>query len=102
MKDVTFIRSIHVLHAENSSHTLFFSGRLCTPRMVIRHMTSNCDVCNVDMDMQMSCQNAAPWVLALFSLLLERESQAAGDAIECNVSPNLKGMSTAALMWPWR
>ena len=45
VKNVTFIRSIPVLHAENSVPTLFFSGR-----KVIRHVTSGFDVCEIDLD----------------------------------------------------
>ena len=57
MKDVTFIRSIPVSHAENSVLTLFFSGR----KKVIRQTTSEFDVYEVDLDVQMTFLNAATW-----------------------------------------
>ena len=50
IKDVTFILSILVLHAETSVPTLFFSVA-STPRKVIKHMTSDFDVFDNDLDM---------------------------------------------------
>ena len=38
----------------------YFSTVDCTPGKVIRHMTFDFDVCEVDLDMQMSFLNAAP------------------------------------------
>lgn len=37
----------------------YFSADACTHRKVIRHMTSDFDACEFDLDMQMSCLNAA-------------------------------------------
>ena len=61
-KIVTFIRFyIKVSHAENSVSTLFFSDRLY-PRKVIRHMTCDFDLREVDLDVQMTFINAAPFI----------------------------------------
>ena len=38
----------------------YFSPVACIPRKVIRHMTSDFDVCEIDMKMQMSFLNASP------------------------------------------
>ena len=44
MKDITFIRFIPVIHADNPEHTLSFSGgRLC-PRQVYSRVTSDSDM----------------------------------------------------------
>ena len=59
MKDVTFIQFIPVLHAENFVPMLFFCGRLC-PQRGYRHMTSDFDICENDLDMQMSFLKAVP------------------------------------------
>ena len=60
MKDVTFIRPIPVLHAERPVPELpDFAPVACIPRKAIRHVTSDSDVCEVDLDMQMSFLNAA-------------------------------------------
>ena len=62
--NVTFIGSIPVLHAE----TLYphcYSPDACTPKKVIRHVTSNCDVCDIDLDMQIN-QLSKCWVIAVF------------------------------------
>ena len=40
---------------------LFFPPSLVPPEKVIRHMTSDYDVCEIDLDMQMSFLNAAPF-----------------------------------------
>ena len=37
-----------------------FSQTACTPGKVIRHMTSNFDVCEIDLDIPMSLLNAMP------------------------------------------
>ena len=52
MKAVTFIL------AENSVATLFFSLRLY-PGKVTRHMTSDIEVCEIDLDTQMNLLSAA-------------------------------------------
>ena len=59
MKDVTFTWPTPVLHMENSVTMLFFSAHLY-PEKVVRHMTSNFDVCDVDLDMEMSFLNTVP------------------------------------------
>ena len=64
MKGVTFSWSMPVLHAKNSVATLFLSGCLY-PQKVIRHMASDFDVCEINLDMQMSFLNAAPLVLKI-------------------------------------
>ena len=56
--DVTFIQSVPVLHAENSVPTL--SPVAFTPRKVIRHMTSDSEVWEIDLNTKMSFLNAAP------------------------------------------
>ena len=61
MTDVTFIRSIPVLLAEENLYRRYFSLVACNARKGIRHMTSDFDVCEVDLDMQMSFLNAAPF-----------------------------------------
>ena len=61
MKDAIFIRSIPVLQAEKSvGYQRYFSSVAGTPGKVIRHMTPDFGVCEVDLDMQMSFLNAAP------------------------------------------
>ena len=55
IKDVTFIKSIPVLHVENSVPTLF------SP--VASDMTSNLDVREVDLDTQISFLKAVPFSL---------------------------------------
>ena len=65
MKGVTFIRSISDLHAEHSV--------ACTPRKVIRNMTSGFDVGEVELDMQMRFLNAAPFGRLLRFLLAAKE-----------------------------
>ena len=48
----------------------YFSSVACAPRKVIRrHMTSDFDVCALDLDMQMSFLNAAPCPDVLFTVL---------------------------------
>ena len=54
MTEVIFIRSNPVLHAENFVPTLSFSGALVPPSKVIRHMTSDFDGCEIDLDMQIN------------------------------------------------
>ena len=56
MKDVTVIRSIPVLHEGKNLYPHYFSLVTCTPREFIRHMTSDFDLCKVDLDMQSSCR----------------------------------------------
>ena len=53
---VTFIRSIPVLHAKKSVPTLLLNKIpvACIPRKIIRNMCSDSDVCETDLDMQMS------------------------------------------------
>ena len=41
------------------THSIF-SLVACTPREVVRHMTSGFNVCQIDLDMQMSFVNVAP------------------------------------------
>ena len=69
MKDGTVIKSIPVLHAKmlyiyiyiyRYPHYFHFSPTVCTPIKVIRHVTSDFDVCEVDLDMQVTFPNAAP------------------------------------------
>ena len=48
MKDVTFIKSISVLHVENYVPMPFFSSPR-TPRKLIKHMTSDFDVREVEL-----------------------------------------------------
>ena len=56
------IHSTHsISYAENSVPTLFFRPIAHTHKNVIRWMTSDFDVCEVDQDMQMSFLNAAPF-----------------------------------------
>ena len=45
-----------------NSVSIPFSLIACTPMQVVRHVISDSDVCKVDLDMQMSFVNAAPWV----------------------------------------
>ena len=60
MKDVTFIRSIIILtRGKFCTYTIFFIRSL-VPLEKLRHMTSDFDVCEVDMNMQMSFLNATP------------------------------------------
>ena len=59
--NVTFIHFIPVIHVENPR---YLSPVACTPRQVHSCMTSNSDMCEVDLDMQMSFLNTA-----LFTLL---------------------------------
>ena len=58
MKDITFTRFIPAVHAENT-HAIFVPS-LVSPRQVHSHVTSDFDVCEVDLDRQMSFLNAAP------------------------------------------
>ena len=44
----------------------YFSLVACIPRKVVRHMTSDIDVCEVDLGMQMNFLNAAPLERSLF------------------------------------
>ena len=59
MTDITFIWSIPFSHAENSVPNLFSAGRLYALK-VIRHVTSDTEVCEIDMFTQMRFLNVAP------------------------------------------
>ena len=59
MTDVTFTRSIPVLHAEKSVGLPIVSRVACIPRKVIRNVTSDSDVPEIEMDMRMSYRSSA-------------------------------------------
>ena len=71
MEDVTFIRFIPVIHAENPVHTLSFYCRLYPQTCV----TSYCDVFEIDLNMQLSFLHAALLTASASVLILPLQQQ---------------------------
>ena len=71
MKDMTLILIIPLigLHMENPVHMVSFSLVACTPRQVHSHMTSNSDMREVDLEMQMKLRTLASLLLTLGAFL---------------------------------
>ena len=82
MKAITFFRFISAVHPENPIHTLSFSIGLYLRKTSCNRVTFDLDVCDVDLDMQMSflnaelfegydgCRKMRPWKINLSAPIL--------------------------------